>query len=302
MKILVTGGVGFIGSHVTDAYIAGGHDVVVVDDLSTGSLKNLNPKAKFYNADITDFKQMTEIFAKEKPEVVNHHAAQVSVTESEKNPARTEKINVDGTLNLLKQSGIKRFIFASTGGAMFSDPRTLPANEETPANPLSAYGISKLSAEKAVAEFSQKNNFSHVILRYSNVFGPRQNSGGESGVVAIFCDLARTNDIPTVYSKTATRDYVYVGDVARANLIALSSGNGIYHIATGVETTNQYVFETVRDVFGWKTTPNYQQLRPGELTRSSLDASKAKRELNWKPEVSFKEGVKLIHEYQGIII
>jgi len=297
MKILVTGAAGFIGSHVVDAYIAAGHDVVVIDDLSTGSKRNLNSKAKFYEADIRNLAKITEIFQIEKPEVVNHHAAFVSVTESEK--AETMEINFTGTKNVVCQPGIKRFIFASTGGAMFNDPKRFPPDEQEPENPASMYGKSKQHAEQLVKEYAASKKIPYVILRYSNVFGPRQNAHGESGVVAIFCNLAGTGGTPNIYGKDTTRDYVYVGDVAKANVVALTTGEGTYNIATGIETTNQQVFETIAQAFSWKATPNYQPLRPGEVTRSALDASKAQRELGWKPRINFEQGVRLIHDYKN---
>lgn len=299
MKILVTGGAGFIGSHVVDAYIAAGHQVAVIDDLSTGNKKNLNPRAAFYKADICDLKALAEIFHNEQPEVVNHHAAKVSVTQAEKDPEGTGAVNITGTKNLLalcKEYGVRRFILASTGGAMFSDPAPFPGVETAEPNPISYYGQSKLQAEQVV----KASGIPYIILRYSNVFGPRQNPHGESGVVAIFCDLAKTGGTPIIYGKDTTRDYVYVEDVSRANLIVLTTEHqDIYHIATRIQTTNQEVFEAVRDAFNWKTNPNYQQLRPGEVPRSALDASKAARELGWKPTISFTEGVRLIHAYKN---
>ena len=297
MKILVTGGAGFIGSHVVDQYIAQGHEVAVIDNLSTGSLKNLHPQARFYNADITDEKNVAEIFADVEPEIVNHHAAQVSVTESQKNPAFTQTVNYQGTVNLLKQPGIKRFIFASTGGAMFSDPASLPATEETPAHPVSTYGISKLSAEQAVKEYAGRNGFSYVILRYANVFGPRQNSHGESGVMAIFAELARAGKQPTIYNKDAIRDYVYVGDIARANLLALTAGAGVYHIGTGIETTNQQVFDAIAKAFNWQVPPRYEGARSGDVARSVLACAKALRELNWQSQITIEKGIELLRDY-----
>ncbi|PIR87411.1 MAG: UDP-glucose 4-epimerase [Candidatus Harrisonbacteria bacterium CG10_big_fil_rev_8_21_14_0_10_49_15] len=296
MKIIVTGGAGFIGSHIVDAYIAAGHDVVVIDNLSTGRRDNLNPQAKFYEADICDKSALDEIFKTEKPQIVNHHAAQISVTESEKDPANTEAVNYDGTINLLNQPGIERFIFASTGGAMFNDSSQLPASEQTPARPISVYGQSKLKAENAVIEQAEKQNFTPIILRYANVFGPRQNPHGESGVVAIFCDLAQRGGQPTIYRKETTRDYVFVADVVHANELAVKKGSGIYHIATGVETTNQTVFEAVRDKFDWQTNPLYAAARPGEVLRSVLRNNKAELELGWTPQINFTEGIRLIYD------
>jgi UDP-glucose 4-epimerase len=240
---------------------------------------------------------IAEIFKKENPDVVNHHAAQISVTESQKDPLENEKVNVTGTFNLVTQPGIKRFIFASTGGAMFSNPESFPATEEMIAHPISNYGISKLMAENTIRDNARTGKFPYVILRYANVFGPRQNAHGESGVMAIFSSLASTNKKPTIYGKTTTRDYVYVTDVVRANLLALDKGdNEIIHIATQKETTNQEVYEAVAKEFNWKQEPEYQSLRSGEVVRSVLANKKAKQMLGWTPEVSVEQGLHAIHQ------
>lgn len=298
MKILITGGAGFIASHVTDAYVDAGHDVVIIDNLSTGSIKNLNPKARFYEVDICDAAAVAEVFAQEKPEIVNHHAAQISVTDSERDPEKNERVNHQGTINMLKQPGVKRFIFASTGGAMFSNDGPFPATEEVSARPISQYGMSKLAAEKEVKEYAVRGGFPFVILRYSNVFGPRQNAHGESGVMAIFSDLASRNKVPTIFRREASRDYVYVGDVARANLLALDKGDGeIIHVSTNREITNQQVYEAIAAEFGWQQQPVYKEARPGELFRSVLSNEKAKKVLGWTPKVSINDGLRAIHHY-----
>lgn len=299
MRILLTGGAGFIGSHVADAYIASGHQVAIVDNLSTGKKANLNPGATFYKADIHDAKAIDKIFSEVKPQVVNHHAALVSVTESVKNPLSTYETNVTGTINLLRQPGVQRFIFASTGGAMYANPKKFPASEHETPTPLSPYGISKLLAEVAIKHYGEVNGFESVILRYANVFGPRQYPKGESGVIAIFSELAKTGTQPTIYKKDATRDYVYVGDVAKANVLALSHGKGIYNIGTGKEVDNQKVFETVSQVFNWRVIPRYEGPRPGDVARSALDAGKAHAELGWASEVDLLSGVKKIHDFKA---
>lgn len=297
LKILVSGGAGFIGSHIVDAYLAAGHSVAVIDNLSTGMQKNVNPKARFYKADITDAPEVKKIFQAEQPDIVNHQAAIVSVVRSASDPAGTHHVNVDGTINLITAADkATKFIFASTGGAMYANPKKFPAAETEEATPLSPYGLSKLQAEQAVASYCAAQKMAFTILRYANVFGPRQNPHGESGVIAIFCDQAVKNEQPTIYRKETTRDYVYVGDVVKANLLALTKGEGeIINIATGQETTNQEVYEAVAREFNWKKEPLYKEPRPGELLRSVLDPAKARQVLGWEATTGLAQGIKNIH-------
>ena len=298
-KIIVTGGAGFIASHVVDAYVHAGHRVSVIDNLLTGSRKNLNPKAKFYKADILNFSLMERIFKKERPEVVNHHAAVVEVAKSLRDPLPTLRTNSMGTANLLSIFGrygkgaSRKFIFASTGGAMYGDPGYIPADDTAPAHPLSTYGLSKLLAEEAVDFYSKFHGFNYCIFRYANVYGPRQNPKGEAGVVAIFSSLMRSGIRPTIFGDgTKTRDYVHVNDVVRANSIALRKGNCvIMNIGTGKEVEDNTIFQIVAKAIGFTKKPRYAPFRKGELLRSALQANRAKRILGWKPTVKLTDGV-----------
>ncbi len=303
MKILVTGGAGFIGSHVADAYIKAGHKVVVVDDLSTGSRKNLNPKAKFHQADICDAAAIDHIFRKERPDFVNHHAAQVSVIESVRDPMLALRTNVLGTANLLQAFATSRkpgqagkFIFASTGGAIYGNPKKIPASERTVPNPLSPYALSKMLAESVVRFYAEQNEFPYLILRYSNVFGPRQNPHGEAGVVAIFINLLKNREAPTIFGDgTKTRDYVYVGDVARANLLGVRKGaNDTVNVSRGKETSDQQVFDAIASEMRSPIRANYAPFRKGEVRRISLDPKRAGKVLAWKPSIDFKNGIRKI--------
>ncbi len=294
-KIIVTGGAGFIGSHIVDAYIAAGHSVAIIDNLSTGSKANLNPKARFYEADILDAQELNRIFALEKPEVVNHQAAITSVLHSD-----VAKVNEEGTAAVLVAAApyIKKFIFASSGGALNANPKKIPTTEDETPTPISEYGRSKLAGENFVKEAAKKYNFLYTILRPSNVYGPRQNSHGEGGIVAIFTHLALENKQPTIYQKDATRDYVYVSDVARANLLVLDdTRNETYNLATAIETPNQAVFEKVAAVFNWNQRPIYKNARPGEVFRSCLSPVKAADMLTWQPAVPFLKGITLIKSH-----
>jgi UDP-glucose 4-epimerase len=303
MKIIVTGGAGFIASHITDEYIKAGHRVVVIDNLSKGFRKNIHPKAKFYKADITDLALMEKIFKKERPEAVNHHAAIAEVVVSVRDPIPTLTTNVLGTANVLLAFGHhgrggahRKFIFSSTGGAMYGDPKRIPVDETTPADPLSPYGLSKQLAEETIQFYAGQFGFDYFIFRYANVFGPRQNPHGEAGIVAIFGALMRDGKRPTIFGDgTKARDYVYVGDVAAANLAALhrtAARNTIVNLGRGKILTDKAVFETIADAMHFDGKPVYAPYRPGEIYRISLDARHAQKILGWKPKVEFKEGVR----------
>ena len=300
MKIIVTGGAGFIASHVVDAYIKAGHRVVVIDDRSKGFSKNINPKAKFYKADITDLAAMEKIFKKEKPEVVNHHAAIAEVVRSMRDPIPTLTVNVLGTANLLLAFGHhgrgahRKFIFASTGGAMYGDPKRVPVNETAPVGPLSPYGLSKLLAEEAIVFYAKQFGFDYFIFRYANVFGPRQNPRGEAGIVAIFGALMKSGAAPTIFGDgRKSRDYIYVGDVALANLAALRRGeNTIVNLGNGTLVTDREVFKTIAREVGFDGAPVYAPYRAGEIYRISLNAAKARKILGWKPKMAFEKGVR----------
>lgn len=294
MKILITGGVGFIGSNVQDAYLKLGHKVIVVDNLSTGDRKNLNLKSKFYKLDITSPK-LREIIKKEKPEIISHHAAQVDVRKSVADPVWDAKMNILGMINLLeaaREAKVKKIIFASSGGAIYGDTKIIPTPESHEANPASPYGIGKLVGEKYLQFYHWQYGLPFVALRYANVYGPRQNSKGEAGVVAIFCDKILNKERPIIFGDgKQTRDYVFVDDVVKANLLALKAKTGAYNIATSVETDVKQIFEKIAKSAGEKIKPKYGQAKPGEQKRSCLNWAKAKRELGWTPEIELSEGI-----------
>lgn len=301
MKILVTGGAGFIGSNIVDALIEKGHDVSVVDDLSSGSIENLNPRAKFYELDIRD-QSLEKIFAENHFDVVNHHAAQMDVRKSVADPLFDASVNIVGSLNLLQNSlkyGIKKFIFASTGGAIYGEQDYFPADESHPTRPLSPYGIAKLSVEKYLFYYKVVHGIDHVILRYANIYGPRQNPHGEAGVVAIFVSKMLSGGQPVINGDgKQTRDYTFVGDVVKANLMALDyKGSEIFNIGTGKETDVNYLFAKIRELTQSQCDEKHGEAKAGEQMRSVIDYSKAERMLGWKPTVSLDEGLKVTVEY-----
>lgn len=301
MKILVSGGAGFIGSHVVDALIEQGHEVVVVDNLSSGSPRNLNPAARFYRLSITD-KALAEVFQQEKPEVVNHHAAQTVVSKSVTSPLEDAEENILGSLNIILNSlrfGVKKFIYASSGGTVYGNPEYLPVDEGHPVNPLSQYGVSKHTVEHYLYLYGISHQLNYVILRYPNVYGPRQNPEGEAGVVAIFARQMLRGERPTIFGQgDKTRDYVHVSDIVKANLLVMERGDrSVYNLGSGIETTDQEMFDLLAQALGYRGAPLYASVRPGEIYRICLDASKAQRELGWKPEISLREGIARTVEY-----
>lgn len=301
MNILVTGGAGFIGSHVADAYIDAGHRVIILDDLSSGSMKHVNPRSKFYKFDIRD-KTLPDIFQEEKIDVVNHHAAQMDVRRSVEDPAFDASVNVLGALNILencKKFGVKKFIFASTGGAIYGEQNYFPADEVHPVRPLSPYGITKLATEKYLYYYREVFGLPFVSLRYANVYGPRQNPHGEAGVVAIFTSKMLAGQQPIINGDgKQTRDYVYVKDVVRANLAALTyKGSDTFNIGTGIETDVNQLFTALRDLTGSRCNERHGPAKPGEQLRSVIDASKAKKILDWSPEFSLRQGLQETVEY-----
>lgn len=297
MKILITGGAGFIGSHVVDAYLQAGYRVVVIDNLATGFRKNVNPRAKFYKADIRNAKKIEEIFKKERPDVVNHHAAIAEVVKSLRDPMPTLDVNVTGTVNLLLSSGkygVKKFIFSSTGGAIYGEPKKIPADERTEPVPLSPYGLSKHLGELVIQFYAKMYGFNYIIFRYPNVYGPRQNPKGEAGVVAIFGGLMKSGKRPTIFGDgTKTRDYVYVGDITRANVLALQKGkNEIINLGWGKKISDRQIFDTIAKYTNFKEKPIYAPYRKGEVYQIAITNAKAKQILNWAPNVKFEEGVR----------
>lgn len=301
MRILVTGGAGFIGSNVVDLYIKKGHYVAVVDNLSMGSLKNVNKKAKFYKIDIRD-KKIFNIIKKEKIQIINHHAAQISVPDSVRDPFTDADINIKGTLNLLDaaiKNKVKRFIFISSGGTVYGTPEKLPAKENFKIAPENPYGISKVAGENYVKFYSRQYGLKYVILRYSNVYGERQIPHGEAGVVAIFIKKILKGERPVIFGDgRCIRDYVYVGDVARANLLSLVKGvNDEFNIGTGKPTDVNQLFKIIKEVTGFKENAENGPFREGDILANYLDNSKARKILNWKPEISLKEGIKKTYNY-----
>jgi UDP-glucose 4-epimerase len=300
MKIIVTGGAGFIASHIVDAYFKAGHEVVVIDNLTSGFKRNVNPRAKFYVADIKNLKLMGKIFKRERPQVVNHHAAIAEVIKSIRNPIPTFETNILGTTNILLSLGEYgrgkkiKFIFSSTGGAIYGEPDKIPANEKTPPDPLSPYGLSKLLDEEIIKFYSRKYGFEYLILRYPNVYGPRQNPKGEAGVIAIFGGLMKGGKRPTIFGDgTKTRDYVYVEDTVRANITGLRKGeNEILNLGWGKEISDQLIFDTIAKELNFPKKPIYAPCRKGEVRRIALDASRARRVLDWRPKINLKEGIR----------
>lgn len=295
MKILVTGGAGFIGSHVVDAYLSAGHQVVVVDDLSTGKKENLNPKAKFYPMDLLDDK-LQQLMQDEHIEVVNHHAAQIKVKASLEDPYFDVKTNVLGSvllLDLCRRAGVKKFIYASSGGAQYGEMTDKPFPETQKSRPFSVYGASKYTVEIYTDVFAQNFGLEFVILRYANVYGPRQDALGEGGVVAIFTHcMLHGGDFVIFGDGYNIRDYVHVKDVARANLLALDHPhNDVFNIGTGVGTTTNQLFETLAKATGHKAPAKHTVARLGDLQKSVLDPSKAMADLKWAPQYDLAAGL-----------
>jgi UDP-glucose 4-epimerase len=300
-KILVTGGAGFIGSHVTDTYIAAGHDVVVVDNLLSGSRKNVNPKATFYETDIRS-EELGLIFAREKPQFVNHLAAQIDVRRSLQEPLFDAEVNILGGLNLLElcvKNKIEKFLFASTGGAIYGEPPALPASEETPPHPKCHYAASKLAFEHYIELYRVLYGLRYTVLRFPNVYGPRQSPEGEAGVCSILAGLMLRGKTPTLYGfGNPLRDYVFVGDIARGGLLALDKGDGeIINLGSGKGTSVRELFDTIAEILGFTAEPKLEPLRPGEIERVYITGDKAARILGWKPEVPLREGLRRIVEH-----
>ena len=303
MKILITGGAGFIGSHITDKLIKNKHKIVIIDNLSTGVEKNINPKAKFYYADLTNFKKISEIFKKEKPEIVFHLAAQIDVRKSVAKPVEDAGINILAGINLIDiayKSKVKKFIFSSTGGAIYGETKFRPTKEDHPEWPLSPYGIGKLSIDKYLNYYNQVFGFNFISLRYSNVYGPRQNSKGEAGVVAIFIDKMIRKENPIINGNgKQTRDYIFVEDVAEANLAALKNYkvSGFFNIGTGIETDVNELFDEINKHFEGKFKKIHGQTKLGEQKTSCLSNSKAKKILKWKPKINFENGIEKTYKW-----
>lgn len=303
MKILVTGGAGFIGSHVVDAYIKEGHSVVIIDNLSTGKKNNINQNAKFYSCDINS-SELLAVFQKEKPDIVNHHAAQMNVYYSVENPINDAQTNILGLLNVLNcciKSKVKKIIFISSGGAMYGNAKVIPTSESAYPKPLSPYGLTKFVGEEYVRLYHRLYGLKYSILRYANVYGPRQNPKAEAGVVAIFIEKLLLSQQPIIYGDgNQTRDYVYVADVVDANILCLVKGdNYAYNIGTGKETSVNQLLEILLSIMNKKTIPLFEPPRQGEVAKGALDCTAAEKILGWTPKYSLYEGLqKTVGEVQ----
>jgi len=300
MKIIVTGGAGFIASHIADRYIKDGNRVIIIDNLSAGFRKNINPRAKFYKADIRNLSQIKRIFKKERPEIVNHHAAIAEVIKSVRNPIPTFETNVLGTANVSLAFGNfgvgkrKKFIFSSSGGAIYGDPKKIPADESTEIAPVSPYGLSKFLGEEIIKFYSREFGFKYLILRYANVYGPRQNPKGEAGVVAIFGRLIKIGIRPKIFGDgTKARDYVYIDDIVRANTLGLKrGGNEILNIGLERKISDRKIFDTIAKLLHYSDTPIHAPYRKGEIYQISLNARRAGKILDWRPRISLEDGIK----------
>lgn len=301
MKILVTGGAGFIGSHIVDAFIHDGHDVVVVDNLCMGKVENIHPKAKFTLIDIRS-EELEETFEHEQFDIVCHQAAQMDVRKSVSDPAYDADVNILGTLNILQNCiryGVKKVLFASTGGAVYGEQEIFPCNEKHPLRPVSPYGVTKLTVEKYLYFYGLEYGLKYVILRYANVYGPRQNPSGEAGVVAVFSSKLVAGEQPIINGDgKQTRDYVYVGDVVRANLKALQhEKDDFFNIGTSIETDVNRIFDLLNRLTGGKAQEKHGPPKKGEQRRSIIDYKKAETVIGWKPQVSLEDGLKQTVEY-----
>lgn len=304
MKILITGGAGFIASHIVDECINKGWEVVVIDNLISGKKENLNPKAKFYKVDITDYHKLEEIFDEEKPQIVNHHAAQIDVRKSVANPQYDANVNIIGSLNLLELSvkfKVEKFIFASSGGTIYGECKNKkPPKEIVTPSPESPYGCAKLAVEYYMNYYNKVYGLKTISLRYANVYGPRQDPFGEAGVVAIFTNRMLENKEVNIFGDgEQMRDFVYVSDIVSANIkcIVNKIDFGIYNIGTQKAISVNKLFEVLSNIVGYKKRPIYQPARRGELFKSYLNISKIKKELNWVPKVGLKDGLKKVVEY-----
>ena len=307
-KILITGGAGFIGSHLTDKLIQKGHKVVVADNLSTGKKENLNKKAKFYKIDICS-PEISQIFKKEKPEIVYHLGAQIDVRKSVENPVGNAKINILGSLNIIQNFILNakykikntRFVFASSVG-VYGEPKTLPVKENHPFNPIAPYPVTKLAVEKYL-NYYQNQGLDFVSLRYANIYGPRQKSSGEGGVIAIFIKTLLKNEKPAIFgSGRQTRDFLYIDDAINAAILALKAKPGsIYNVSTNKEISINNLLKLISKILHKNVKSVYKPQGKGEIIRSRIDYSKIKKELNWQPKYNLEKGLtETINWFQSI--
>lgn len=301
MRILVTGGAGFIGSHITDRLVAEGHEVSVIDNLSTGKKKNVNREAEFYKMDILS-PRIERVFKKFRPEVVSHHAAQMDVRRSVADPLFDAQVNVLGLLNILEQAvkyGTKRVIFASSGGAIYGEQERFPAPEDHPTRPQSPYGVSKLCGEHYLHYYRKTYGMEYTSLRYGNVYGPRQDPFGEAGVVAIFTMRMLRGEQPIINGNgMQTRDYIYVGDVVEAHMAVMNNHHGgVFNVGTGRETSVNQLFLALVSITGVQVKEVHGPERRGEQFRSCLDPAKLQKQADWEPKVPLQEGLKATVDY-----
>jgi UDP-glucose 4-epimerase len=303
LKILVTGGAGFIGSHVVDAYVAAGHEVAVLDNLSTGRQENVNPAAKLHNVDVRDLAQVQGVVGSFKPEVANHHAAQSEVPKSVADPGYDAEVNVVGGLNILRacvDNSVRKVIFSSTGGALYGEPDIVPAGEDHPVRPLSPYGTSKFAFEQYLATFARTFGLTFTVLRYANIYGARQDFFAEEGrVVAIFASRMLEGKPVTIDGDgTQSRDMLHVGDVAIANLAALDRGDGeTFHVSSGIPVTINDLFRKLALLTEYRLEPRFGPARKGDVYRIALDNTRAKELLGWEPRIPLDEGLRVTVDY-----
>jgi UDP-glucose 4-epimerase len=311
LRVVVTGGAGFIGSHVVDAYLSRGHEVWVVDNLSSGRRENLAPEARLLVADVAS-EEVRDLFREVRPDIVNHHAAQIDVRVSVEDPARDARTNVLGLLNLTeaaREVGTRRFVYVSSGGVVYGEPEVRPTPEATPKLPLSPYGVTKLSGEYYLNYYRRVHGMEYVALRYSNVFGPRQDPHGEAGVVAIFCNRLLAGEALTIFGDgEQTRDYVFVRDVAAANMLASEmalptseEGAGgldevAFNVGTGLATSVNRLADALEEIAGIHPGRDYRAGRPGELRHSTLEAGKL-RDRGWSPQFTIMQALQETYQY-----
>jgi UDP-glucose 4-epimerase len=303
MRVLVTGAAGFIGSHTLDAlFKAGIDDVVALDDLSRGKRENVEPRARFYQIDIRDHSAILSLFEREKPDAMIHLAAQIDVRSSVAEPVLDCQINLTGLLVLLeagRRHGLRRVVFASSGGAIYGEQSCFPCDEDHPCRPLSPYGVAKLASEAYLYFYRAQHGIDYVALRYANVYGPRQDSYGEAGVVAIFCERLLTGPSAVIFGDgEQTRDFVFVEDVVRANIAALERPSaGVFNIGTGVETSVNQLYHMLAAVSGIERPPTFAAPREGEQRRSVISPARAKAALDWRPQIALREGLERTFQY-----
>jgi UDP-glucose 4-epimerase len=302
LRILVTGGAGFIGSNVADRFIELGHDVAIFDDLSTGFREFVNPRAKFYAGDLADEESIDRCIAEFRPEIVDHHAAQIDVRKSVTDPVHDARINILGSIAMMQactRHGVRKIVYASTGGALYGEGRHLPASEDHPVNPEAPYGASKHTVEHYLYIWKLLHGLDYTVLRYPNVFGPRQNPHGEAGVNAIFIGLMLAGKRPRIFGDgNAVRDYLYVSDVVEGNVLALDQGSGeMLNLGTGVGTSVNDIVRELQAILGFQEGAIHDAPRAGEVQRIYLDAARAQRVLGWTPQVGFGEGLRRTVEW-----